>query len=564
MNECQGVRDLLALRPDDRSGSERRRVEAHLATCPDCAALTRTYAEQDRLIRAEPRARLTPAQRSRLLARVRQERRRHVIFDRLSTALGALVAAAALVGLILGLGSLLRQEPQPSDVPAGGLPATTIDPTLAPTPTTAPTFNAHGPKDPRETLTPTIFGPTAQSDEWAIYLADQGVSARDVLQADPARLAVLDDPILTLDDVLTYTWERHEMVLTDEAYERLAQLQVPIAPGLPFVVYVGGEAIYAGAFWVSYSSASFNGIVIDVLPATSKRPLRIQLGYPESPELFVGQDLRADPRIRQVFDEAGKLAPQAGPTPPPDSAPLSRTSLTTSQGDLQIELSISLDPSLASGIVGQPSKDTDNEMWQDWEPGFIVYRLQDYSLDSREDAARIYVYRVADIEGQSEHSADNMANLRQLLQDKPEIGVYPVVDVDEPAHYVPWLPPINASPMMHAGVAYLDFENGTGIRYLTQYAQSLIVANNEQLTYTFQGLTQDGKYYIAAVMPVQHPDLLAGANDTPDGDVSVWLDVEANRLYMQEIVQMLDEAESDAFTPDLANLDAMIHSIEVR
>ena len=53
---------------------------------------------------------------------------------------------------------------------------------------------------------------------------------------------------------------------------------------------------------------SHDGIVIDTLPAQAGSPLsRLQLGYPESPELFTGEDLRDDTRIRQSLQEAGKL-----------------------------------------------------------------------------------------------------------------------------------------------------------------------------------------------------------------------------------------------------------------
>jgi hypothetical protein len=144
--------------------------------------------------------------------------------------------------------------------------------------------------------------------EFAIYLVDldQGMSAQDALQVNLSELELEDTPILAIDDIISYDWETHAITLTDAAYERLAQLQVPVAPGVPFVVCVGNEPIYRGAFWAIYSSASFDGIAI-VLPPVKELPIRIQLGYPESLELFAGEDLRSDPRIFQALTEAGKL-----------------------------------------------------------------------------------------------------------------------------------------------------------------------------------------------------------------------------------------------------------------
>lgn len=229
-----------------------------------------------------------------------------------------------------------------------------------------------------------------------------------------------------------------------------------------------------------------------------------------------------------------------------------------------VALNLALAPTLATGIKAQAAQDTANERWQAALPRFMVYTLQGYSLAKRTADAQLFVYRVKEIEDQDEHSAANIANLRQLLQRKPALGAYPSTGVDEPPYYVPWLRPINATPMMHAGVEYLDFQNGAGIRYLTQYAQALSVVNNEEICYTFQGLTQDGEYYIAARLPVYHPDLLAGANDAPDGDTSVWEDVDKNVQYMQKMAPMLDTAAPSSFTPNLTTLDALMGSISIQ
>lgn len=44
--------------------------------------------------------------------------------------------------------------------------------------------------------------------------------------------------------------------------------------------------------------------------------------------------------------------------------------------------------------------------------------------------------------------------------------------------------------------------DGGGIRYLTQFGQAAGLITNPELFYTFQGLTDDGAYYVAAVFPV--------------------------------------------------------------
>lgn len=73
--------------------------------------------------------------------------------------------------------------------------------------------------------------------------------------------------------------------------------------------------------------------------------------------------------------------------------------------------------------------------------------------------------------------------------------------------YLPFLPLFNAHQVMHTSLQYLDFKNGTGLRYLTWFSQGIMPINNYELIYTNQGLTSDGKYYVAAVLPVTHPNL---------------------------------------------------------
>ncbi len=117
---------------------------------------------------------------------------------------------------------------------------------------------------------------------------------------------------LSIDDITAYDPATHEMSLTQEAAARLAALTPPTS-GLPFVVCVGSEAIYRGAFWPSYSSQSYDGVVIDPILA-GQGAVRIELGYP-SGGFFSGEDPRADRRILEALERAGKLGAAGTMTP---------------------------------------------------------------------------------------------------------------------------------------------------------------------------------------------------------------------------------------------------------
>ena len=138
--------------------------------------------------------------------------------------------------------------------------------------------------------------------EFSIYLLAQPVAAHQV--STPDALDLEREPILSIDDIIAYSWKTHEIGLTASAYERIGELEVPVN-GTTFVVCLGREPIYAGAFWPVYSSLSFDGVVVKI-PLTDDQTMQIALGYP-SPSFFTGEDPRSDPRILQSLEEAGKL-----------------------------------------------------------------------------------------------------------------------------------------------------------------------------------------------------------------------------------------------------------------
>jgi hypothetical protein len=156
--------------------------------------------------------------------------------------------------------------------------------------------------------TPTPALSPSAAPGFSIYLIEQGKPPENATAADLMELVLEDSPLVSADDIESYSWQTHEIELTPAARRRVARLQARAmsGPGVPFVVCVGMERMYTGEFWTSYSSVPFDGIVIDVYPADQGRPVRIQLGYP-SEEWFAGKDLRSDPRILQSLQAAGKL-----------------------------------------------------------------------------------------------------------------------------------------------------------------------------------------------------------------------------------------------------------------
>lgn len=151
--------------------------------------------------------------------------------------------------------------------------------------------------------TPVTITPTIENG-FAIYLLAQNNPPQQL--AILSHLELEENPLLSINDIVSYKKATHEIELTAIGYDRIASLSVPV-DGISFAVCVNGQPIYAGAFWVGYSSLIFDGIVIDTIRASNEHPvLQIQLGYP-GPDFFSGDDPRSDPRILQALEQAGKL-----------------------------------------------------------------------------------------------------------------------------------------------------------------------------------------------------------------------------------------------------------------
>ena len=164
---------------------------------------------------------------------------------------------------------------------------------------------------------------------------------------------------------------------------------------------------------------------------------------------------------------------------------------------------------------------------------------------------QIRIYPVAGIEA-NEFTRERVKGLRKLLESKP----------DSPADEIPLLPLINAAQVFRAQVRYLDFQNGRGVRFITQYRQDPAPVTDEEIFYTFQGLTDDGAHYVVASFPISTAIL----PDSIQFESQAFRDFEKMNFeeYLKEQVRLLDALPSGQFEPDLAILDQIVASLEIR
>jgi hypothetical protein len=151
----------------------------------------------------------------------------------------------------------------------------------------------------------TAFGyASPQGEGFAIYLLAHDIPILEIPTMSHLELA--DEPLISVVDIVSYSASTHEIELTAEAYRRIAALEVPVW-GKAFAVCVDGHPVYWGAFWTAISSMSFDGVTILLPIRPEPHVIQLQLGYPESPELFKGEDPRGNGRILESLKQAGKL-----------------------------------------------------------------------------------------------------------------------------------------------------------------------------------------------------------------------------------------------------------------
>ncbi len=211
-----------------------------------------------------------------------------------------------------------------------------------------------------------------------------------------------------------------------------------------------------------------------------------------------------------------------------------------------------LNDEIAQDVFAEVVPATTGQDLPEWEvsPEYIDIKFYGYqSVDDTFHQPRLIIFPADEYAKISPWAAEIITNLKHSLTS------YAIPTSDE---LLPFLPTWNAGQVFHANESFVDFQNGSGIRYLTQYAQDVYPINNYSLFYTFQGLTDDGRFYVTAIFPVSTPVL-------PDPE-TIDLDEEFYDNYsgyIEDTIFLLDTLPGDTFTPSLIDLDLLVESLSV-
>jgi putative hemolysin len=218
---------------------------------------------------------------------------------------------------------------------------------------------------------------------------------------------------------------------------------------------------------------------------------------------------------------------------------------------------IAFDDQLAKSAKGEPLAAipvSDGPALGGASPAAIRFLFDGASAPDYFDShlAQVLVYKTAEWEQLDPAIAQSIADLRTLLAAKPAV----ITDS------IPVLPPISAAQVFHAQTRYLDFANGSGVGFVTHYAQDVSPVMAYQTFYTFQGLTDDGQYYVAVFFPVTTA-LLPGDPDAALGGQTYDEWAQNYSAYMADLTAQLDGLLPAAYTPDLTLIQELVNSINI-
>ncbi|MBL8186426.1 MAG: hypothetical protein JNK38_00375 [Acidobacteria bacterium] len=166
------------------------------------------------------------------------------------------------------------------------------------------------------------------------------------------------------------------------------------------------------------------------------------------------------------------------------------------------------------------------------------------------------------------------ADLKRIVEEefrrlKDSLGKQPTSFTYE----APFVAVLEAGQLFQAKVKYLSFKAGKGILYLTWFCndptQSCEITS-QGLSYIFQGLTDDGRYFIYATFPVKTallplkekiPDVF-GCFD-PKSSATFDELTEACQKYGKQVGNKIDLFASADFYPSLDLFDQLIQSLSI-
>jgi hypothetical protein len=217
---------------------------------------------------------------------------------------------------------------------------------------------------------------------------------------------------------------------------------------------------------------------------------------------------------------------------------------------------------LGTGVSAETIDVVTDQTGQSWEiaPSHLQLTLQGYSLLSSFHVPQFFVYPAPDYEAVNPAAAMSISNLKRILTSNS----LPAQDDG-----LPNIPFWNAGQVFASREKIIEFNGGAGLRSITQYAQDVSPINNGGLFYHFEGLTDNGQFYIVGVLPANLPFLPVDndpASAIPPGGIAFPQNNASGSSYQdyfKRVTDLINNSSDDQFEPSLNTLDMLIRSISI-
>jgi len=204
---------------------------------------------------------------------------------------------------------------------------------------------------------------------------------------------------------------------------------------------------------------------------------------------------------------------------------------------------------------------------EDIKPDGIGGRTLEFVLKYRgsDDEALISVFKIAEyMEAFArfpQYVEDRDQRLESLIKNPSKVRPW---GLEEPVH-VRWM---DAHHDFFAKAGITQFNGGRGLLMLTQIGQDAYsLINNEQLEYFFQGLTDDGEWFVEMSFPADVNNLPKDAisdSALSDRAAEFYKYPDRYKKYASRMAREIDGAPDGWFTPDPRTIQNFLKSFRVK
>jgi hypothetical protein len=242
-------------------------------------------------------------------------------------------------------------------------------------------------------------------------------------------------------------------------------------------------------------------------------------------------------------------------------------------------VSFTFSPSIQAEVVAEtrcavPFDEQGKGAFNEYHPEHRAFVFKgNYSsqhTDSYFETPEIRIYPAAEYRALIGKSEDLETDLEREFEQLREALVKKPLSF---ANDAPFAAVVLGSQIFQAKVKYINFKKGKGILYLTYFCNDVFggcAIDNQALSYIFQGLTDDGRYFIYGAFPIKTDILPLAGEESKGSDCfhsSVRLPPEeisaACRIYSQKVAGKLELLPPTSFEPPLTLFEGLFHSLNI-